>query len=143
MNVFPLLAQAGETAPVEADPAQSTPADQTGTSTQAPGDPAAPAPGTQPPPAWMNPMVPLIVGIIILYFFVFRSRRNQDRQRNEMLANLKKGDTVQTIGGIIGKVLEARENEVVVKVDESSNTRIRFARSAIHRVLTDDKAEAR
>ena len=57
-----------------------------------------------------------------------------------MLDNLKRGDRVQTIGGIIGTVVEARETEVVVKVDETNNTKIRFARKAITRVLEDDEA---
>jgi preprotein translocase subunit YajC len=48
---------------------------------------------------------------------------------------------VQTIGGIIGTVVESRENEVVLKVDETSNTKIKFSRNAIHRVLTDEKPE--
>jgi preprotein translocase subunit YajC len=60
-----------------------------------------------------------------------------------MLGQLKKGDRIQTIGGVLGTVVEARDTEVLVKVDESSNTKIRFARSAIHRVLEDDKAEVK
>lgn len=142
MNVFPLLAQAGDS-PDPAVESPAPPAESTDTTTQVPGDTPPPGGGVQDPPGWMSPMVPLIVGIVILYFFVFRSKKTQDRKRTDMLANLKKGDTVQTIGGIIGKVLEARESDVLVKVDESSNTKIRFSRSAIHRVLTDEKADAK
>jgi preprotein translocase subunit YajC len=58
-----------------------------------------------------------------------------------MLSQLKRGDRVQTIGGILGTVVEARESEVVLKVDESANTKIRFSRSAIHRVLDEETAE--
>jgi len=50
---------------------------------------------------------------------------------------------VQTIGGILGTVIEAREGDVLLKVDESSNTKIRFARSAIHRVLEEEKSESK
>ena len=60
-----------------------------------------------------------------------------------MLDTLKKGDRVQTIGGVLGTVVEARDTDVLVKVDESSNTKIRFSRNAIHRVLDEDKAEAK
>jgi preprotein translocase subunit YajC len=93
------------------------------------------------PPQWFDflqgPMPLLLLGIIVLYFFVFRSKRTQDKQRKDMLANLKRGARVQTIGGIIGTVLESKETEVVLKVDESSNTKMRFARSAIHRVIDE------
>ena len=56
---------------------------------------------------------------------------------------LKRGDRIQTIGGILGTVVESREDEVIVKVDESSNTKIHFTRSAIHRVLDGEKAAAK
>src|SRR5687768_11263598 len=83
-------------------------------------------------------LIPIIV-IVLFYVLMIRSKRNQDKSRQDMLGQLKKGDRIQTIGGILGTVLEAREDEVLVKVDESSNTKIRFARSAIHRVLDVDK----
>ena len=43
------------------------------------------------------------------------------------------------IGGILGTVVEARDTDVLLKVDESSNTKIRFSRNAIHRVVDEDK----
>ncbi len=97
-----------------------------------------------PAPFWVKyPMVPLLAVLLLLWFFMLRSKSSQDRKRRAMLDNLKKGDRVQTIGGILGTVIEARESEVLLKVDESSNTKIRFARSAIHRVLGEEKTAAR
>ena len=96
-----------------------------------------------PPPGWFQllqgPLFPLMVGVLILYLFVFRSKRQTDKKRADMLATLKRGDRVQTIGGILGTVVEAREGDVLLKVDESSNTKIRFSRSAIHRVIEEEK----
>jgi preprotein translocase subunit YajC len=87
-------------------------------------------------------MTLLIIGLAVLYFFVFRTKKTQDKSRKEMLNSLKRGDKVQTIGGIIGTVLEARDTEVLLKVDEGSNTKMRFTRSAVHRVL-EEQAEAK
>ena len=67
----------------------------------------------------------------------------EKKKRDQMLAELKKGARIQTIGGILGTVLDVRDSEVLVKVDESTNTKMRFARSAIHRVLDDDKVESK
>ena len=104
------------------------------------------APTSQPAPWWVaifgNSMFPLILGIVILYFFVFRAKKKQDQQKKDLLKSLTRGQRVQTIGGIIGTVVEAREDEVVVKVDESTNTKIKFSRNAIHRVL-DDKSDGK
>ena len=102
------------------------------------------APTTRPAPGWyvfLNQMGPIILIVILFYFLFIRSKRTQDRKRQDMLSQLKKGDRVQTIGGILGTVVEAREGDVLLKVDESSNTKIRFARSAVHRVLGDEKSD--
>ena len=114
----------------------------------APASPAAPATGGSAAPGWFQllqgPLFPLMVGVLILYLFVFRSKRQTDKKRTDMLSNLKRGDKVQTIGGILGTVVEARDTDVLLKVDESSNTKIRFSRSAIHRVVEEEKtAEAK
>ena len=89
-----------------------------------------------------TPMFPLLLGIIVLYIFMFRSRRNQQRKEEESRNAIKRGDEVQTIGGILGKVVEVRDNKILLKVDETSNTKIWFSRNAIHRVLTEEKVEA-
>jgi preprotein translocase subunit YajC len=109
--------------------------------------PGGSAPATQPK---VDPPFPfggsgqfwiIIFIILIFYLFLFRSKRGQDRQRTDMLAKMKKGDEVQTIGGVLGKVVETRDDRVLLKVDESSNTKVWFARSAIHRVLEAGKPE--
>lgn len=127
-----------QTAPVVAPP--PVPSGETAVTSQS-GAPATQG-QKEPPPFLSSPMMPLILGIVVLYFFVFRSKRGKDKQRTDMLSQLKRGDKVQTIGGILGTVVEARESDVVLKVDESTNTKMRFTRSAIHRVLDEEKEKA-
>ena len=71
----------------------------------------------------------MIGGFVLLWIFMGRSKKKQAAKRRELLTALKKGDRVMTIGGIIGTVAEAREQELVVKVDDG--TRMKFARWAI------------
>jgi preprotein translocase subunit YajC len=78
-----------------------------------------------------------------MMMFMSKSKRSEEKKRRDMLGQLKKGDEIQTIGGIIGKVVEAREDRVLVKVDENSNTKVWFSRNAIHRVLEEEKAETK
>lgn len=118
------------------------------TAVESGGAVVTPTTGGPPPPGWFQilqgPLFPLMVGVLILYLFVFRTKRKTDQKRTDMLANLKRGDRVQTIGGILGTVVEARESDVLLKVDESSNTKMRFTRNAIHRVIEEEKtAEAK
>ena len=89
-------------------------------------------------PFYQNPIFLPIILIGVFILFSSRNRKNADRKVQDMLSNLKKGDRVQTIGGILGTVVEARDNEVVLKVDETNNTKMRFSRKAIHVVLQDD-----
>ena len=89
----------------------------------------------------VGPMGFMMVALVVMYLFIFKTKKNQDKERKKLLENLAKGDRIQTIGGILGTVIEAREGDVLVKVDESNNTKIRFSRSAIHRVLEDGKAD--
>lgn len=120
----------------------SAPAATDATVTSAPGasPQKTPAPQAAEQASWI---VPLMIIMLVFYVLVFRSKRKQDRQRTDMLQQLKRGDRIQTIGGILGTVVEARENEVVVKVDESNNIKLRFNRTAIHRVIEEEKSESK
>jgi preprotein translocase subunit YajC len=103
---------------------------------------AAATQGQVDPPWWANQMFPIALGVLIFYFILIRPQRNKDKEKQKLLSALKRGDRVQTIGGVLGRVVEAHDNEVVVKVDESNNTKITFARTAIHRVLDEEKPAA-
>ena len=73
-------------------------------------------------------MLPMI-GIVLIWFFIMMRgpQKRQQARRQQMLSSLKKNDRVLTAGGILGIVADVRldANEVVIKVDETSNTRIR------------------
>jgi preprotein translocase subunit YajC len=111
--------------------------------TSAPGTPPATGGRADPVPFWAQPIFPILLIAVVFYLFLYRNKRTQDKQRTDMLSQLKRGDRIQTIGGILGTVTEVRDSEVVVKVDESSNTKLRFTRSAIHRVVEEEKAESK
>jgi preprotein translocase subunit YajC len=111
---------------------------ETTTSSGAPGT-AAPTTQKTQKPWFLGDYMPLILALIVLYFFVFRGKNSQEKKRTAMLNAMKKGDRIQTIGGILGTVVDVRETEVVVKVDENTNTKITFSRNAVHRVVEEEK----
>ncbi len=76
--------------------------------------------------------------IVIFYFLIIRPQKKRDKDTKEMLASIKKGDKVVSIGGIHGTVVVVKETSVVVKVDD--NTRLEFSRSAISSIA-NRKAE--
>ena len=84
-------------------------------------------------------MFPFIMIAVIFYVLMIRPERRKKAELLEMLQNLKKNDRVVTIGGIIGTVVTTSKDseEVTIRVDESSNTKLRMQRSAIARVLSE------
>lgn len=122
-------------------PAPEAPAPtQNNTGTQQPGAPTTPPP---PGPKGFNirDFLPIILIFIVIYFFMMRGPRKQRQKQQQMLSAIKKGDKVQTIGGILGTVVDIRDQEVVVKIDEATNTKIRVLRSAIGRVISEGEEE--
>lgn len=73
----------------------------------------------------------LAVMFVFLYLIIFREPKRKQQQQKKMLESLQKNDKVLTIGGIIGTVVEVKGDEVILKVDDSNNTRLRFKSSAI------------
>jgi preprotein translocase subunit YajC len=84
-------------------------------------------------------MVVVLFGI--MWFLVIRPQRKRDRERREMLEALRKNDRVVTVGGIHGTVRWIKEDEVMLLVDESTNTKLRVSRSAIAQVVSETKEE--
>jgi preprotein translocase subunit YajC len=76
----------------------------------------------------------LMMGVIfvVFWFLMIMPQRKQQKQRNEMLSNLKKGDKVVTIGGIHGEIVEFDEDDLKLKINDK--VEIKFTRSAIARV---------
>jgi preprotein translocase subunit YajC len=96
--------------------------------------PAAPA---SPADFLRSPLIPLILVIVVFWWVMSRGRTKERQRYDQMLSALKKNDRVQTIGGVLGVVVDVRDNEVVLKVDEASNVKMRFNRTAIKEVLRD------
>lgn len=78
--------------------------------------------------------------IAIFYFFLIRPQSKRQKETEKMLAALKKGDKVVTIGGIHGVISSTKEKTVIVKVDD--NTKLEFNRSAIASVVQPENEKS-
>ena len=103
----------------------------------------AQAPDSGSPPGGLSTMLfPLVLMGGIFYFLLIRPQSKEKKRRAQLLSGLKKNDRVVTIGGILGTVTSVRDDEVTLKVDESSNTKITFSRASIQRILGSAADEA-
>ncbi|MBK9118430.1 MAG: preprotein translocase subunit YajC [Phycisphaerales bacterium] len=98
-------------------------------------------PGASGTDMFLRMYLPLIL-IFVVFWWIMARGKSKERQRYEAMLNaLKRNDKVQTISGIIGTVVEVRDSEVVLKVDETTNTKMRFNRYAIKEVIGESAGE--
>lgn len=85
-------------------------------------------------------MFPFLMIAVLFYLLMIRPERRKKAELNQMLENLKKNDRVVTVGGIHGTVVSTTKGaeDVTIKIDENTNTKLRLQRSAIARVLNGD-----
>ncbi|WP_309120398.1 preprotein translocase subunit YajC [Paenibacillus sp.] len=79
-------------------------------------------------------LLPFVLMFAIFYFLLIRPQQKRAKTRNMMLANVKKGDKVVTVGGMHGKIVELTDDTMVLLVNDT--TRLTFNRSAIDTVVT-------
>ncbi len=104
-----------------------------------PGVPAdSPAPSLFTGPGGM--LVPMILVCVIIYMVILRPDSKKRKALELELKSLKKGDTVVTTGGLIGKVWRAEGPEVELLIDRDEQLKVRFRRSAIFEILRGEAA---
>lgn len=102
-----------------------------------PSNPEEPAPEPKGKP--VSPLIqfaPLILIFVVMYLLMMRGPRKQQQKHKQMVQALQKNDRVRTIGGILGTVVDIKDDEVTLKIDESNNTKIKVNTSAIGKNLT-------
>ena len=134
MNYFSILAIAGEdvitSESVDAPLEGVTSTAQDGSATT----PAEEVSGGRTTPGYYN-MIFIGVMIVIMYFFVLRGPKKKQQKHQKMVQSLQKNDRVRTIGGILGTVLEVKDEYIVLKIDESNNTKMKISPTAIGTVI--------
>ena len=68
--------------------------------------------------------------VIIMYFMVFRPQQKRAREQGDMLKNIRRGDTIVTSGGLIGKVTKVVD-EAELEVEIAPNVRVRVSRPMV------------
>lgn len=75
----------------------------------------------------------IVVLLFIFYFLMVRPENKKKKQLQEMRNNLSVGDTITTIGGIIGKVVDISGEFITIETSED-RVRVKFAKWAISTV---------
>jgi len=136
-----IIAQAGSEETPQTITTTPLTEEETSTTTTVPSDPNAKGQNGTPRGFFDNPMQLIFFALIfvMMYLILFRGPRKKQQQHKQMVQTLQKNDRVRTIGGIMGTVVDVKGDEITLKVDESNNTKIKVAPSAIGRNLSQDK----
>jgi preprotein translocase subunit YajC len=89
-----------------------------------------------------SPLTLILVLGAMFYLLVLRPENRRRAEMQKLLQNIKKNDEVITVGGIYGVVVNAPQDSefIWLRLDESTNTRVKVLRSSISRVLNVETA---
>ena len=87
------------------------------------------AQAAQPQGGGWSMWIMLALIFVVMWFFMIRPQRKQQKELQYFRDSLKKGDKVVTVGGIYGTVCEIKEGSVLIEVD--SNVKIRVSKNAL------------
>jgi preprotein translocase subunit YajC len=77
----------------------------------------------------MGMLFPLAIFVLIFYFFIIRPQRKRQKQHDNMISGINRGDQVITIGGFLGTVREVRDDTFQIELAEG--VRVRILKSAV------------
>jgi preprotein translocase subunit YajC len=81
-------------------------------------------------------LVPFVLIFVIMWFLIIRPQQRRAKQHQEMLKNVRRGDTVVTTGGIVGKVVRVTDDGADIDVEIADGVRVKVVRSMLADVRT-------
>lgn len=70
---------------------------------------------------WTGTIIWLVVMIALFYFMLIRPQKKKEKETKAMLDALKVGDSVTTIGGIVGRVLKVKDDKVCIEIGDRTH----------------------
>ncbi|MGY6635940.1 MAG: preprotein translocase subunit YajC [Erythrobacter sp.] len=93
---------------------------------------AAGAAGAGAPPGWVQ-FLPIIGMVLIFWFLIIRPQMKRQKEHQQKVSALKKGDSVVTAGGLVGKVVKV--DDTFVELDLGPNVRVKAVKQTIGDVM--------
>lgn len=116
-----------------AQPGPSAPTN-TGSSTGN-ANPATTQPATTPSGPGQSMMLIMAVPLLFLIVMSFMMNKKEKKKRQSLMDSVKRNDRVLTVGGIIGTVVEIRDDVIVLRIDENTKTKVEFSKASIQQVI--------
>jgi preprotein translocase subunit YajC len=92
--------------------------------------------------AFLLNVAPWVLIFAIFYFLMIRPQQQRAKQHREMLENVRRGDTVVTAGGIVGRVAKVKdEGEIMVEI--ADNIQVRVLKNTLSEVRTKGQTDSK
>ena len=85
-------------------------------------------------------LIMIVVLIAVFYLFMIRPESKRKKQQEEMRSNLRKGDQITTIGGVVGRIVKIDMDTIIIETSED-RVRMEFAKWAVSTVGVQKKIE--
>ena len=79
---------------------------------------------------WWQTLLPFVLIFVIMYFFILRPQQKRAKEHQELVKNLRRGDTVITSGGLVGKVTKVVDDDQI-EVEIADGVRVRQVRAMV------------
>jgi preprotein translocase subunit YajC len=78
-----------------------------------------------------------LIGFMVIFFwlFIIGPQRREAQEKQKLLAGLKKNDRVLTAGGFYGTIMNIKDDEVTLRVDDQNKVKLRVVKSSVAKVL--------
>jgi preprotein translocase subunit YajC len=83
----------------------------------------------------LQTVAPLVLVFAIFYFLIIRPQQQRAKQHREMVENVRRGDTVVTAGGLVGRVAKVKDDGEIM-VDLADNVQVRVLKNTLSEVRT-------
>jgi preprotein translocase subunit YajC len=80
--------------------------------------------------------VPFVLIFVIMWFLIIRPQQRRVKEHREMVNNVRRGDTIVTTGGIVGKITRAAEDAPELEVEIAEGVKVKLVRGMIAEVRT-------
>ena len=82
-----------------------------------------------------NPMMQflplMVIMFAVMYFLIIRPQKQKEKKRQEMISNVRKQDRIVTAGGVHGVVASVKDDEVIIRIDDAKDVKIKVDKSAL------------
>lgn len=93
------------------------------------------------PTSMLGAILPILLVFVVFYFFLIRPEKKKNKQVTDMRDSLRVGDEIVTIGGIVGKVTNIKDDQLTLETG-ADRQKIRLMRWAIGSKVEKDEPEA-